>query len=273
MTLYKNTLAAFVFALSLAACDSGREWNNLEFYNVAKRAVMSEKSSDRDSMGVDDDFAQLKDDDMREMDVTVDMAFVKSSNTTNDSICRLINGQIIENLLGQPSHLSTSKAIERFIEEEKKEFRSDDYSPIYTNHVKGHAEYGKDNVINYWFSEEVFNGGAHPSTTTTILCFNATTGQLIDYNNVFTLANNRKLRDALLHKLMADNNVATVEELNKKGYLEMMDMFVSKNFALEADSIVFYYNEYDIAPYAFGPSSISLAYSDLEGIINEEYSK
>ncbi len=266
-------MLAVSLAAVFSACEQGKEWNHLEFYNVAKSAVLSEKPTAKDADRDSDDFASLRDNEQRELDVKVSMEFVKSGSAANDSICRLINGKIIEETLGQPASMPTGKAIERFIEEEKKEFRSDDYSFIYTNHVTGHAQYGKNNIINYWFREEVFNGGAHPSTTTTILCFNATTGQLIDYNNVFTLANNRKLRDALLDKLMADNHVSSIEELNKLGILEMMDMFVSKNFALEPDSILFYYNEYDIAPYALGPTTISLAYSDLEGIINDEYAK
>lgn len=270
----KKMLLATALAGLLVACDQGKEWNNLEFYNVSKSAALSERPTFSDKDGHDDDeFDQLHSKEQREMDVTVNMEFVKSTGTTNDSVCRLINGQIIEAALGQPAHLSTDKAIERFIEEEKKEFRSDDYSSIYTNHVTGHAKYGKKNVINYWCQENVFNGGAHPSTTTSILRFNATTGQMIDYNNVFTLANNRKLRDALLHKLMEMNKATTIDELNELGYLEMMDMFVTKNFALDKDSIVFYYNEYEIAPYAMGPTTISLAYSDLDGIINDEYTK
>lgn len=267
-------LMASAMASLLIACDQGKEWNSLEFYNVSKSADLSERSTLGDKEGNDsDEFAQLHSNEKRELDVTVNMEFVKSSSTTNDSVCRLINGQIIENVLGQPANLSTDKAIERFIEEEKKDFRADNYSSIYTNHVTGQAKYGRKNVINYWCKEEVFNGGAHPSTTTSILCFNATTGQQINYYNVFTLANNRKLRDALLHKLMDMNGVATINELNNLGYLEMMDMFVSKNFALNTDSITFYYNEYEIAPYAMGPTAISLAYKDLDGIINEEYTK
>ena len=64
---------------------------------------------------------------------------------------------------------------------------------------------------------------------------------------------------------------STIDELNDLGYLEMMDMFASKNFSLEADSVIFYYNEYDIAPYAFGPCQLAISYDELQDIINPAF--
>ena len=48
-------------------------------------------------------------------------------------------------------------------------------------------------------------------------------------------------------------------------------MFASKDFSLEADSVIFYYNEYDIAPYAFGPCQLAISYDELQDIINPAF--
>ena len=70
---------------------------------------------------------------------------------------------------------------------------------------------------------------------------------------------------------MKDQNAHSLEELHKKGILEMTDMFISNNFALREDSIEFYYNEYDIAPYASGACTICVSYEDVKDVISAKW--
>ena len=161
----------------------------------------------------------------------------------------------------------------QYIEAAKEEFHSDNIANIYYDHLKGSAEHGMKGVINYRLVEDTFMGGAHPCQLTTILRFNTQTGEFIPLDEVFSTIHQHALQDTLLHKLMADNGVRTLQGLQKKGFLEMSDMFVSHNFALRDDSIEFYYNEYDIAPYAYGPTTICLSYDQVKDIVNEKYKK
>jgi hypothetical protein len=126
-------------------------------------------------------------------------------------------------------------------------------------------------VINYRLVEDTFMGGAHPCRLTTILRFNAQTGEFISLDDVFPTTNQPALQDLLQKKLMANNGVHSLEGLHEKGLLEMTEMFVSSNFALRADSIEFYYNEYDIAPYAYGPSTLCLGYDQVKDIISTKF--
>ena len=67
------------FALLATACTSNKEWQNIEFYNVEKMEQLTEKP-----LHVEEDSAGLgqlhNDDESREMDVKVDMQFMKSEN-------------------------------------------------------------------------------------------------------------------------------------------------------------------------------------------------
>lgn len=266
-TLYKFLgLTAMVASIAIA-CNPNQRWNSLEFYDVEKSDALSAPITPKDS----DSFSLLHENNMREMDVKINMQFVKSGNTANQALCQRVNSQIIDMLLKQPASTSVDEAIESFIEEEKKEFTTDPMTTTYYNHITAQGDYGKAGVLNYWYTEEVFTGGAHPSTTTTVLRFDAETGNFIPYDHVFPLSSNNRLKETLLEKLMQQNNVSSLEELNKLGFLEMMDMFVTKNISLEADSVIFYYNEYDIAPYAFGPCRLALSYDELQDVINPTF--
>lgn len=246
---------------------SDKEWKNIEFYNVEKMEKMTEKPLDSEevnSAGVN----LKRNQENRELDVKVDMQFMKSENGTNEKVCNLINGQLMELLLKQSSELSVDEAVAEYIEDVKSEFHGDEVANVYYDHLIGRAEYGRENVINYRMVEDVFTGGAHPSIQTTILRFNTQTGELITLNDVFPTLNQPHLQEILLAKLMKDQNVQSIDELHQKGILEMMDMFVSNNFAMLEDSIEFHYNEYDIAPYAVGACTIRVSYQDVKDIIS-----
>lgn len=247
-----------------ASCHSGAKWNDIEFYEVHNSEQFTEEYEYDD----DDEFADMHDDSEREFDVSINMQFMQSGNGMSDDVCRRINAQLIETLLHQSGDLTADEAAEKYIKEMETQFHNDKLVREYVDHLEGQAEYGFENVINYRLTQTVFAGGAHPSTTTTILRFNAMTGDFISLDNVFPTANHDALIDLLTAKLMKNNGVETLEELHEIGYLELMDMFVTPNFALRKDSIEFYYNEYDIAPYAYGPSTICLDYPTIEPLMN-----
>lgn len=253
-------------AILAAACNSNANWQNIEFYNVEKMEQLTENPLDveeADTTG----FGLLHEQESREMDVKVDMQFMKSEDGTNEQACNLINGHLIELLLKQSSEMSIDEAVTQYIEDVKAEFHGDKIANIYHDHLTGRAEYGMRNIINYRLLEDVFTGGAHPGKVTTILRFNAQTGDFITLDDVFPTSNQSKLQDILLNQLMKDQHVSTLDELHQKGILEMTDMFVSNNFALREDSIEFFYNEYDIAPYAYGACTICISYEDVKDLM------
>ena len=253
-------------SLFIVGCTSGTQWNDLEFYNVEKLEQLKEAPLKTDEED-DDAFAQLHKKESREMDVKVDMQFLKSGNQANEQVCKLINDQLVEMLLNQSSEMTVDEAVAQYIEDVKKEFHGDEVANIYYDHLTGRAEYGYENIINYRLVEDVFMGGAHPCTITTILRFNAMTGEFIPLEGLFTYPQQKQLQELLLERLMKMNQARSLEDLHKKGILEMSDMFISKNFALRADSLEFYYNEYDIAPYAYGSFSICLSYEDVKDLM------
>ena len=272
ITYYIYISLGAIFACLAAACKPDTKWNDIEFYNVEKTEQLTEKPLDveeTDTTG----FGLLHEQENREMDVKVDMQFMKSENAANERTCNLINGHLIELLLKQSSELSIDEAIAQYIEDVKTEFHSDKIANVYHDHLTGRAEYGMKNIINYRLLEDVFTGGAHPCELTTILRFNAKTGDFITLDDVFPTSNQPKLQDTLLAKLMKDHNARSMDELHKKGILEMTDMFISNNFALREDSIEFHYNEYDIAPYASGAYTICVSYDEVKNLMATAYSE
>lgn len=129
------------------------------------------------------------------------------------------------------------------------------------------VEYGRKNVIIYKIECNYYTGGPHPNSFVTYINMDPETGDEITLNDVFRegyedfLVN--RLTDALADKLGANSR----REIMEKGFLTFNDIYPSENFMLKKDSIHFFYNRYDIAPYAAGTTTLSFAYDDLSGIM------
>lgn len=265
-----------LIAIMVTACQTNTQWEDFSCYQVQKTERMSETSPVQDEEGKEqeeDAFAQLHEDEPKDMVVTVDIQFLKTDNEATAKVCRIINEQLKELLLHQSGDLTDEEAVSQYIEDVKAEFRANETWEMYSEELTGRVEYGVDNILNYRILENSFAGGAHPSAVTTIFRFNASTGEFITLDNVFPFHQQKELKDLLLKRLMQKQKVNSLEELNAKGYLEWMDMFISNNFALRADSIEFYYNEYDIAPYAAGASTICLSYEETQELMDKEFRK
>lgn len=264
-------------AVLMTACQMNTQWNDFEYYQVQKTEQMREEPLARSQKdgedGEEERFAQIHEDEPRDMLVKVDLQFLKTDNEATANICRIINEQLKEMLLHQDGKLTDDEAVANYIEDVKADFRANETWEMYSEKLTGRVEYGTDHIINYRLVEDSFAGGAHPSSVTTILRFDALTGEFLTLDNVFPTHRQERLKELLLHRLMQNQGVNSMEKLHAKGYLELMDMFVSNNFALRADSIEFYYNEYDIAPYAAGACTLCLSYEEAKEVLDYQRQK
>ena len=60
---------------------------------------------------------------------------------------------------------------------------------------------------------------------------------------------------------------ASVPLLEQGYFIDNNQLPVTANFALTPDGVIFYYNVYEIAPYAYGPSQVTVPYADLKDIM------
>lgn len=268
-TYYPAAFLAVIISFLFLACSTGNKWNNIEFYNVEKAEQTTETPVPSD----DEEIESLRDTAECSIDVSVDMQFMKSDNEENENVCDLINSHLLEIVLKQSSDLTIEEAVDNYVEERKKELVKEAFGAEMYEHITGHAEYGIENIITYRVETEYFAGGAHPYSLVNILTFDALTGDLIDLDKVFLTSCHKEINEMLTRKLIHDLGKNNLQEIQEEGYLYMNEMFVSTNFALREDSVEFFYNSYDIAPYACGSSAICLSYEELTPYMSSLYVK
>ena len=135
--------------------------------------------------------------------------------------------------------------------------------------IKSKVERGYNGIINYTSTIDTFTGGAHGSFATTMLNFDPATGEVIELSDFFKENYEEVLIDRLIRALIKKSGAKSFEELQEMGYLVLNDMFVTNNFVLGKEEILFHFNHYDIAPYALGTCDLSFTYDELKDIIKD----
>lgn len=204
-----------------------------------------------------------------------------TAKCNNKDIENKINNTIIYRAFGYED-MNADSACNKFFNEMKNEYLS--LRPEYLNEksmngggewfnynydIDGNAENNGKGVINYTLETNYYTGGSHGAYVLTYINFDAETGNEIGLEDIFKENYEEVLTDRLTNALAKHIGAESLEQIHEKGYLTLNDMYPTENFALESDSIIFFYNNYDIAPYSMGRTRLVFAYEELKDIMKQ----
>lgn len=163
--------------------------------------------------------------------------------------------------------------LESMYQEETQEQTDDSGIPAWYNYYKsltGHVQLYHKHLLVYCLDYQEYTGGAHGIYATTYLNLDLHTLAPLRLNDLFTGDYEEALTDLLWNQLMADNHVATREELEEMGYGIIGNLEPTENFCLGAEGITFLYNVYEIAPYVMGQTAITLPYAVMQHLLDND---
>lgn len=140
----------------------------------------------------------------------------------------------------------------------------------YYQNLSGHVQLYHKHLLVYCLDYGEYTGGAHGIYTTTFLNLDLHTLAPLRLDDLFTGDYEAALTDLLWNQLMADNHVATREELEEMGYGTTGNLEPTENFCLGAEGITFLYNVYEIAPYVMGKTAITLPYAAMRHLLDND---
>lgn len=127
-----------------------------------------------------------------------------------------------------------------------------------------------DTLLSLSVHDEYYTGGAHGGSGVYFININPKTGDeftldnllMPDYNEAITRLGNRIFRET--------RELPDTASLSENYFEFPEDKFeLNKNYGFKKEGIVFYYNNYEIAPYAAGPTEVLIPYRDLREWIRE----
>jgi len=152
----------------------------------------------------------------------------------------------------------------RYAREEGFEPRDIDYEYVINTEV--HYGNGRD-IIGHFINMYQYTGGAHGGTFITCRNYRLEDGSVVTLDNYFKPDYEKVLIPILEKKLLEYAGCGSRDELDEHGYFSDEPMFVSKNFEIRQDTVDFIYNQYDIAPYSTGITTLSVSNDEIRAIL------
>lgn len=115
-----------------------------------------------------------------------------------------------------------------------------------------------------------FMGGAHPNSYLQYFNISRETGDTLSLGNIFAAGFEKKLNELIDASFRKANNIQPGENLTDKGGLFDNKITFNYNWKVNKDgSLTFYYNPYEIAPYAAGPIEVTLTKAEITPLLSE----
>jgi hypothetical protein len=129
-----------------------------------------------------------------------------------------------------------------------------------------HILYNHDRIVTFGLLSYTFTGGAHGMETEVFGTVDMQTGKTVRMADLFRAGYEQELSRLLTRRLRRQQNLQATAKLSESGYFKD-EIRPSENFYLNDNGIGFWYNRYEIAPYAFGPTNIFIPYEELKPIL------
>ena len=232
---------------------------------------------------------------------TVDTEFIKKFYLTNDTskgalsvdiqvelpvefankqVLDSIRSTIIYNLFG-PEYITRSNdtIAHLFALELSKEYKANnaplvtqlDSSSVYSfnneHSVEGFSLLSDKQIYSYGIDRSVYMGGAHGLETRNYFNFDLKTGKVITEKDLYIPNYEAALTDLIKKRIVEESNeIKTIADLEESIYWTD-SIKPNGNFFITDEGINYVFNPYEIAPYAFGETEVSLSYESLKGIL------
>ncbi|MDN5200855.1 DUF3298 domain-containing protein [Fulvivirgaceae bacterium BMA10] len=125
-------------------------------------------------------------------------------------------------------------------------------------------------IFSMAMANDSYLGGAHPNYQLHYVNFNVKTGHKLGLEDI--IAEREQLNTIAEVKFRKLKNIDQDQNLSDADFLFENDKFaVNDNFAITNDKLIFYFNDYEIASYAQGPTSLEIPLSEISHLLKNEF--
>lgn len=143
----------------------------------------------------------------------------------------------------------------------------------YEEQAEGTVYFHEGSFLSYQFKVYSYMGGAHGNTVTANRVFDMSSQNTVTLSTLFTEESLSVVADNLRQALAIQNDCQTVDELIQSGiFFSAGEIEPNDNFLLDNKGLTWIYDPYEIAPYAYGPVTVSLSWNQLVDLIDPDSS-
>ncbi|MCC7465824.1 MAG: DUF3298 and DUF4163 domain-containing protein [Saprospiraceae bacterium] len=139
----------------------------------------------------------------------------------------------------------------------------------YATEIKDSIPFLNSKVATVQMDGYSYTGGAHPNPFTMLVSYDLTLGaKPLEVTDLVTDTNAVKPILEKAYKL--SKGLKETDPLTEVVYQEIQQIPLSAQVALVSNGVVFFYNAYEIAPYAVGPSAVLLTWEQLGALADRK---
>ena len=121
-----------------------------------------------------------------------------------------------------------------------------------------------DTLIAMSVDEQYYTGGAHGGGGRYFVNINPATGNKVELTSIFKPGFEAELEKAAEAAFRKQRELSPEADLLESGFEFPDNRFrLNDNYGFTTDGVVFFYNSYEIAPYAAGPSEVLIPYTEV----------
>ena len=251
-------LLSLVVIVSCGKKDPSAE-NELKFEIVK----YSKQSAGCDSL-LNDSCAKIR----IEFPQITDFNSVDIKNKINQSIKSLFS----RNENADPDSVNFDEEMNDFIsdyEEFTKEFPESFQSWIIEK--TGDVKLNRGNIFSIDYMEYSYTGGAHANSMVEFKNYNLSNGDEITLDEIIKPEKQNDLTKFGEAEFRKVRELSAEADLGQAGFwFENNEFYLNDNFLITDSSLVFYYNDYEITAYAYGPTELIIPLSKIKTLIDDK---
>ena len=126
-----------------------------------------------------------------------------------------------------------------------------------------------EKYVVFKVEHDQYTGGAHSNYFASYVNYDLKNKRVLTYANIFRQGSDDALLPILQEALKQNYYTESLDEVAQKSGIFVDDLFVSHEVYLTGEEIVFFYNPYDIGPWAIGTVEIPVTVSALTEYLSD----
>lgn len=273
MELMKNILGLILFAAAISACSFGEK--NKQVVETSEVEAIAQYVDYRIEK-IDEKHGPCLTDSTTKQCILFQIEYPVITGKVDQAIAQVINKNIKADILEMAMGAENAESFQAFIDELSGSYDSlindfDDYAQSWGFEINSDILFQHQNFISVATSVFTYTGGAHPNNSQVYRSYDLRTGQAIRLDNILQEGYAAALNNAAEIEFRMLKEIPPSESLESAGYWLKEGVFqLNNNFAIINQSLMFYFNPYEIGPYALGATELELKLSDYGALIKAE---
>ncbi len=270
--MMRTTLLFLLLSLFITACQFGpkdREESDIEEIPIAQYV-------DYEIISIDQNKGPCENDSTATNCITFNIEYPQIVSFTNtsestDSLNQSIKQSIFDYLFVNERPTSFEDLVKEMTDEYEDVLASfPDYASSWTIEINSDVIYQDSSFISLATTIFSYTGGAHPNSNQVYRTFDLTSGRPITLSDILVKGYEDELNESAEIEFRMLKEIPPNISLEERGYVFEGGRFaLNDNFAIINNSLLFYFNAYEIASYAEGPTEIELKLTDYVNLIDQ----